>query len=41
MEQEKLDTLQGAQLDVSTAKGGVLLNDIEVLKPGDYRNEAD
>jgi uncharacterized surface protein with fasciclin (FAS1) repeats len=33
MEQEKLETLQGAQLEVSTAKGGVLVNDIEVLKP--------
>jgi uncharacterized surface protein with fasciclin (FAS1) repeats len=33
MEQEKLETLQGAALDVSTAKGGVLVNEIEVLKP--------
>ncbi len=33
MEQEKLETLQGAQLDISTAEGGVLVNDIEVLKP--------
>ena len=33
MEQEKLETLQGATLDVSTAEGGVLVNDIEVLKP--------
>ena len=33
LEQEKLETLQGAQLDVSTAKGGVLVNNIEVLKP--------
>jgi uncharacterized surface protein with fasciclin (FAS1) repeats len=32
-EQEKLETLQGAELDVSTAKGGVLVNNIEVLKP--------
>jgi uncharacterized surface protein with fasciclin (FAS1) repeats len=30
--QEKLETRQGAKLDVSTAKGGVLVNDIEVLK---------
>ena len=33
MEDEKLETLQGAKLDVNTAKGGVLVNDIEVLKP--------
>jgi uncharacterized surface protein with fasciclin (FAS1) repeats len=33
MKQEKLETRQGAKLDVSTAKGGVLVNDIEVLKP--------
>jgi uncharacterized surface protein with fasciclin (FAS1) repeats len=33
MEQEKLETLQGAELDVTPAKGGVLVNDIEVLKP--------
>jgi uncharacterized surface protein with fasciclin (FAS1) repeats len=33
MEQEKLKTLQGATLDVNAAKGGVLVNDIEVLKP--------
>lgn len=32
-EQEQLQTLQGAKLEVSTAKGGVLVNDIEVLKP--------
>ena len=25
--------MQGATLEVSTAKGGVLVNDIEVLKP--------
>jgi uncharacterized surface protein with fasciclin (FAS1) repeats len=33
MEQEKLETLQGAKLDVSAAKGGVLVNKVEVLKP--------
>jgi uncharacterized surface protein with fasciclin (FAS1) repeats len=33
MEQERLETLQGAKLEVSTAKGGVLVNDVEVLKP--------
>jgi uncharacterized surface protein with fasciclin (FAS1) repeats len=33
MEQEQLETLEGAQLDVSTGKGGVLVNDIEVLQP--------
>jgi uncharacterized surface protein with fasciclin (FAS1) repeats len=33
MEQEKLETLQGAKLDVNAAKGGVLVNNIEVLKP--------
>jgi uncharacterized surface protein with fasciclin (FAS1) repeats len=33
MQQEKLETLQGAKLDVSAAKGGVLVNEIEVLKP--------
>jgi uncharacterized surface protein with fasciclin (FAS1) repeats len=33
MEQEKVETLQGAQLDVSAAKGGVMVNKIEVLKP--------
>ena len=33
MEQEKLETLQGAELDVTTAKGGVLVHNIEVLKP--------
>ena len=33
MEEEKLETLQGAKLDVNTAKGGVLVNDIDVLKP--------
>jgi uncharacterized surface protein with fasciclin (FAS1) repeats len=33
MEQEKLETLHGAKLDVSAAKGGVLVNDIEVLEP--------
>lgn len=32
-DQEQLKTLQGAKLEVSTAKGGVLVNDIEVLKP--------
>jgi uncharacterized surface protein with fasciclin (FAS1) repeats len=32
-EQKQLETLQGAKLEVSTAKGGVLVNDIEVLKP--------
>ena len=32
-DQEQLETLQGAKLEVSTAKGGVLVNDIEVLKP--------
>ena len=32
-DQEQLQTLQGATLEVSTAKGGVLVNDIEVLKP--------
>jgi uncharacterized surface protein with fasciclin (FAS1) repeats len=31
-DQEQLQTLQGATLEVSTAKGGVLVNDIEVLK---------
>ena len=30
MEDEKLETLQGAKLDVNTAKGGVLVNDIDV-----------
>jgi uncharacterized surface protein with fasciclin (FAS1) repeats len=33
MEQEQLETLQGAKLEVSAAKGGVLVDDIEVLKP--------
>jgi uncharacterized surface protein with fasciclin (FAS1) repeats len=33
MEQEKLETLQGAELDVSTGKGGVLVNNTEVLQP--------
>ncbi|MCE3250824.1 MAG: Nex18 symbiotically induced protein, partial [Geminicoccaceae bacterium] len=33
IEQEKLETLQGTKLDVSAAKGGVLVNKIEVLKP--------
>ena len=33
MEQEVLETLQGAKLEVSAAKGGVLVNEIEVLKP--------
>ena len=33
MEQEQLETLQGAKLEVSSAKGGVLVNDIEVMKP--------
>ena len=32
-DQERLETMQGATLEVSTAKGGVLVNDIEVLKP--------
>jgi uncharacterized surface protein with fasciclin (FAS1) repeats len=32
-DQEQLETLQGAKLEVSTAKGGVLVNDVEVLKP--------
>jgi uncharacterized surface protein with fasciclin (FAS1) repeats len=31
--EEQLETLQGAELDVSAAKGGVLVNKIEVLKP--------
>lgn len=30
---EQLETLQGDELEISTAKGGVLVNDIEVLKP--------
>jgi uncharacterized surface protein with fasciclin (FAS1) repeats len=33
VDQEQLETMQGAKLEVSTAKGGVLVNDIEVLKP--------
>jgi uncharacterized surface protein with fasciclin (FAS1) repeats len=33
MEQEKLETLQGAKVDVTPAKGGVLVNNIEILKP--------
>ena len=33
MDQELLETLQGAKLEVSAAKGGVLVNEIEVLKP--------
>jgi uncharacterized surface protein with fasciclin (FAS1) repeats len=33
MEQEQLETLQGAKLDVSPAKGGILVNKVEVLKP--------
>ena len=33
MEQKKLETLQGAKLDVTAAKGGVLVNNIEILKP--------
>jgi uncharacterized surface protein with fasciclin (FAS1) repeats len=33
LQQEELETIQGAKLDVSTAKGGVLVNEIEVLKP--------
>ena len=33
MNHEQLETLQGAKLDVSGAKGGVLVNKIEVLKP--------
>jgi uncharacterized surface protein with fasciclin (FAS1) repeats len=33
IQQEQLETLQGAELDVSAAKGGVLVNKIEVLKP--------
>jgi uncharacterized surface protein with fasciclin (FAS1) repeats len=32
-DQERLETMHGATLEVSTAKGGVLVNDIEVLKP--------
>ena len=33
MEQEQLETLQGAKLEVSAAKGGVLVNDVEILQP--------
>ena len=33
MEQKKLETLQGAKLDITAAKGGVLVNNIEILKP--------
>ena len=33
MKQEQLETLEGAKLEVSAAKGGVLVNDIEVLQP--------
>lgn len=33
MEQEQLETLQGANLEINAAKGGVLVNDIEVLEP--------
>jgi uncharacterized surface protein with fasciclin (FAS1) repeats len=33
MQQEQLETLQGAKLDVSPAKGGILVNKVEVLKP--------
>jgi uncharacterized surface protein with fasciclin (FAS1) repeats len=33
VEQEQLETLQGTKLDISAAKGGVLVNNIEVLKP--------
>jgi uncharacterized surface protein with fasciclin (FAS1) repeats len=33
MEHEKVKTLHGTTLDVNTAKGGVLVNNIEVLKP--------
>jgi uncharacterized surface protein with fasciclin (FAS1) repeats len=32
MEQEKLETLQGTKLDVTPAKGGVLVNNIEFSK---------
>jgi len=33
IEQGQLEPLQGAKLEVSHAKGGVLVNDIEILKP--------
>jgi Fasciclin domain len=33
IEQGQLEPLQGAKLEVSQAKGGVLVNDIEILKP--------
>jgi uncharacterized surface protein with fasciclin (FAS1) repeats len=33
MEQEQLETLEGAKLEVSAAKGGVLVNEIEALQP--------
>jgi uncharacterized surface protein with fasciclin (FAS1) repeats len=33
LKQEKVETLQGATLDVSSAKGGALVNKIEVLEP--------
>jgi uncharacterized surface protein with fasciclin (FAS1) repeats len=33
IEQEQLETLEGTKLEVSAAKGGVLVNDIEMLKP--------
>jgi uncharacterized surface protein with fasciclin (FAS1) repeats len=33
MEHEELESLQGTKLDVTAAKGGVLVNSIEILKP--------
>jgi uncharacterized surface protein with fasciclin (FAS1) repeats len=33
IDEGQLETLQGAKLEVSDAKGGVLVNDIEILKP--------
>jgi uncharacterized surface protein with fasciclin (FAS1) repeats len=33
IEQGQLEPLQGAKLEVSQAKGGVLVNDIEILEP--------
>jgi uncharacterized surface protein with fasciclin (FAS1) repeats len=33
MEREQLETVQGTKLEVSAAKGGVLVNDVEVLQP--------
>lgn len=33
LQQEELESLQGTKLDVTGAKGGVLVNSIEVLKP--------